>query len=107
VRRFCRFRRHDSDESSAGGRHGIEQHVSAPRLRIKPTGVIRTRLTVGKDITACQEEPAAKFGERKPIGSWGRGMEMSEAIVGPEPRGLVWRLAGFGMEMAAVGGRAI
>lgn len=83
MRPFYRFRRHDSDKSSAGGRRGIEQRVSAPRLRIKRTGVIRIRLTVGKDNTASQDEPAAKFGERKPIGSWGRGMGMSEAIADP------------------------
>ncbi len=34
-------------------------------------------------------------------------MEMSEAVIGPEPHGLFWRLDAFGMMMAAVSGRAI
>jgi hypothetical protein len=58
-------------------------------------------------ITASQNNPAAKFRGEKPIGSWGGGMVTSEAIVGPQPRGLLWRLGAFRMMMAAIDGRAV
>jgi hypothetical protein len=34
-------------------------------------------------------------------------MVTSEAIVGPQPRGLLWRLGVFRMMMAAIDGRAV
>jgi hypothetical protein len=107
VRRFRRFLRCDSDRLAppeAARSINVERRLA---LRTMPTEVARIRLTVGEDINASQNNPAAKFAERKPIGSWGRGMESSEAIVGPELRALLWRLAPPVIMMAAVGRRSI